>query len=189
MGKLILSMMITLDGFVAGPNNELDWVTWEEEMDRDAAKLMHSVDTMLVGYGAYKDMADYWPAALTKPGSESEGIFAKLINEKPKVILSQVQEELLWKNEELLVVTDLAEQVTSLKQSKGDIIFYGGAGLARSMVETGVIDEYRLYVSPVAIGKGRALFSKLSAHLNLQSVATKAYKSGAVMLHYKTKSS
>src|SRR5688500_18701922 len=107
MSKLILSMMMTIDGFVAGPDNGLDWVIWEEEMDRDAAELMQSVDTMLVGYGAYKDMVGYWPAALTKPGSESEGVFAKLINEKPKIIISQTKEELHWKNEELLVVTDL----------------------------------------------------------------------------------
>src|SRR5687768_1963844 len=98
MGKIILSMMITLDGFVAGPNNELDWVTWEEEMDHDAAKLIESVDTMLVGYGAYKDMVGYWPAALTNPTSEGEGAFAKLINEKSKVIVSQTEEALLWKN-------------------------------------------------------------------------------------------
>ena len=84
MGKIILSMMMTADGYIAGPNNELDWVVWEEEMDRDTAKLITSVDTMLVGYNAYKDMVSYWPATLTKPGSESEAIFARLINEKPK---------------------------------------------------------------------------------------------------------
>lgn len=187
MGKLTLSMMITLDGFVAGSNNELDWVVWEDEMDRDASELMQSVDTMLVGYGAYKDMVGYWPAALTKPSSESEGAFAKLINEKPKVIISQSEQELLWKNEELLVVNDLAKQVADLKETKGDIVFYGGAGLAQSMVAAGVIDEYRLYVSPVAIGRGKALFSELSAHINLQAVVAKVYKSGAVMLHYKIK--
>lgn len=184
MGKLILSMMATLDGFAAGPNNELDWVVWEEEMDRDSAELMQSVDAMLVGYGAYKDMVGYWPAALAKPGSESEGIFAALINEKPKVIISQTEKELLWKNEELLVVTDLAKQVMDLK-SKGDIVFYGGAGLAQSMVAAGVIDEYRLYVSPVAIGKGKALFSEVSEHLKLRATVAKVYESGAMMLHYK----
>src|SRR5690349_16433907 len=122
MGKLILSMMITADGFIAGPNNELDWVVWEEQMDRDASDLIQSVDTMLVGYGAYKDMVSYWPAALTQPGSESEGAFAKLINEKPKIIISQTPQKLLWKNEELLVVSDLANQIAELKQSKGDIV-------------------------------------------------------------------
>lgn len=185
MGKLTLSMMMTLDGFIAGPDNELDWVVWEEAMDRDATELIESVDTMLVGYGAYKDMVGYWPVALTKPSSESEGDFAKLINEKPKVIISQTEEELLWKNEELLVVTDLASQVSDLKESKGDIVFYGGAGLAQSMVAAGVVDEYRLYVSPVAIGKGKALFSEISAQLKLQDTVAKVYESGATMLHYK----
>ena len=185
MGKIILSMMTTLDGFVAGPNNELDWVVWEDEMDRDAAELIQSVDTMLVGYGAYKDMVEYWPAALTKPGSESEGAFATLINEKPKVIISQTEEELLWKNEELLVVTDLAKQVAALKERVGTIVFYGGAGLAQSMVVSGLIDEYRLYVSPVAIGKGKALFSELPAKLGLHATVAKVYKLGAIMLHYK----
>lgn len=178
-------MMMTVDGFVAGSNNELDWVVWEDEMDRDAAKLIQSVDTMLVGYGAYKDMATYWPAALTKPGSESEGAFARLISDKPKVVVSQANEELLWKNDELLVCDNLAEQIAALKESRGDIVFYGGAGLAQAMVAAGVIDEYRLLVSPVAIGEGKALFSALSAKLTLQATVAKVYKTGAVLLHYR----
>lgn len=187
MSKIILSMMITVDGFVAGPDNELDWVVWEDQMDYDAAELIQSVDTMLVGYGAYKDMAAYWPAALTKPGSESEGAFAKLINDKPKLIISQTEEKLLWKNDELLVVTDLAKQVAALKERDGDIVFYGGAGLAQSLVSMGLIDEYRLLVSPVAIGKGKALFSQLSTKIGLQGTVAKTYKSGAVLLHYLAK--
>lgn len=184
MSKIVLSMMITLDGFVAGPNNELDWVIWEEEMDRDAAKLLQSVDTMLVGYGAYEDMVGYWPAALRNPTSEGEGAFAKLINEKPKVIISQTEEELLWKNEELLVVTDLVKQVAALKEGKGDIVFYGGAGLAQAMVAAGVVDEYQLYMSPVAIGKGKALFANLTAPLGLRAAEATVYRSGAVLLRY-----
>lgn len=184
MGKIILSMMMTLDGFVAGPNNELDWVVWEDEMDRDAATLMNAADAMLVGYGAYKDMAAYWPAALTKPNSESEGAFAKLINDKPKIVVAQTKERLLWKNEELLVVTDLNKQVAALKESKNNIVFYGGAGLAQSMVRQGLIDEYHLFVSPVAIGTGKALFAELSKQLHLQRVSVKTYESGALLLRY-----
>lgn len=184
MGKIILSMMITADSYIAGPNNELNWVVWEDEMDRDAAKLIESVDTMLVGYGAYKDMAGYWPAALTKPGSESEGAFAKLINEKPKIIVSQTEEELLWKNEELLVVTELKQQITELKKTRGNIVFYGGVGLAQSLVREGLIDEYRLFVSPVAIGNGKPLFSELAEPRNLRVVSAKTYESGAMLLTY-----
>ncbi len=184
MGKLILSMMMTVDGFVAGTNNELDWVTWEEEMDRDAAELIKSVDVMMVGYGAYKDMAEYWPAALHKPASESEGKFAELINEKPKIVISQTKEELLWKSDELLIIDNLAEQVSALKESKENVVFYGGAGCAQSLVAAGVVDEYRLLVSPVALGAGKGLFSKLSSPLALQEPTVKRYKSGAMLLHY-----
>lgn len=184
MGKIILSMMITADGYIAGPNNELDWVVWEDEMDRDAARLIESVDTMLVGYGAYKDMVGYWPAALTNPGSESERAFAKLINEKPKVIVSQTEEELLWKNDELLVVTNLKQQITQLKESKGSLVFYGGAGLAQSLVQEGLVDEYRLLVSPVALSKGRSLFLDLAEPRKLKATDAKVYESGAVLLTY-----
>lgn len=177
-------MMITADGYIAGPNNELDWVVWEEEMDRDAAKLINSVDTMLVGYGAYKDMASYWPAALTKPQSESEGTFAKLINEKPKVIVSQSEEELLWKNDTLLFITDLKQQITELKESKSDIVFYGGVGLAQSLVREDLIDTYRLLISPVAIGKGKPLFSELLEPRKLKAIGAKIYESGAMLLTY-----
>lgn len=187
VGKIILSMMMTLDGYISGLKGELDWVVWEDEMDRDAAKLIQSVDAMLVGYGAYRDMASYWPAALTKSGSESEGTFARLINDKPKVILSQTDEELLWKYEELLVITDLAEQVTRLRQSKGDMVLYGGAGLARSFAREGLIDEYRLLVSPVAIGRGKPLFSDLRQSIPFRNAETKVYQSGAVLLRYTAK--
>lgn len=184
MGKIILSMMITADGYIAGPNNELDWVVWEEEMDRDAAKLIESVDTMLVGYGAYKDMAEYWPAALTKPGSESEGTFARLINEKSKVIISQTEQELLWKNDKLLIVTDLRQQIAELKANKGDIVFYGGVGLAQSLVREGLIDAYHLLVSPVAISKGQPLFSELTKPQKFKATNAKVYESGAILLTY-----
>lgn len=185
MSKMILSMMMTVDGFVAGPGNELDWVVWEEEMDRDAAALIQSVDIMLVGYGAYRDMAAYWPAALTKPGSQSEGEFSRLINEKPKVVISRNPRELLWKNDELLVADDLRKQVADLKETRGNIVFYGGAGLAQSMVAAGVVDEYRLLVSPAAIGQGKSLFAALPARLGLNATVTKVYASGAVLLNYR----
>lgn len=184
MGKIILSMMMTADGYIAGPNNELDWVVWEEEMDRDAAKLIESADTMLVGYGAYKDMVGYWPAALSKPASKSEGAFANLINEKSKVIVSQTKQPLLWKNDELLVVTNLKQQITELKESKGDIVFYGGAGLAQSLVREDLIDEYRLLISPVALSKGKALFLDLRQPRKLKAMHTKIYDSGAILLIY-----
>lgn len=184
MARLILSMMMTVDGFVAGPGNELDWVIWEEEMDRDAATLIGSVATMLVGYGAYADMAAYWPAALTNPGSQSEGEFSRLINEKPKIVISRSPRKPLWKNETMLVVDDLQKQIADLKQRNGDLVFYGGAGLAPAMVAAGVVDEYRLLVSPTAIGQGRPLFSTLPARLGLNATVTKVYASGAVLLNY-----
>ncbi|WP_342378117.1 dihydrofolate reductase family protein [Myxococcus stipitatus] len=185
MGTLTLSLMTTLDGFITGPDNALDWVVWEEEMDRDATDLLQSVDTVLVGYGAYKDMAAYWPAALTSPSSESERIFARHFDEKPKVIVSDTPRELLWRNEELRVVTNLREEVQALKDSKGHLVCYGGAGFARSLVHTGLIDEYRFYVSPVAIGQGTRLFQSLTAPIKWGACTSKAYGSGAVLLHYK----
>lgn len=187
MGKIILSMMITLDGYVSGPNGELDWVTWEEDMDHDAIKLIDSVDSMLVGYGAYKDMVTYWPAALAKSNSEGERLFAERINEKPKIILSKTNEKLLWKNEELLVITDLAEQISSLRQQKQDLVLYGGTGIAQSVAQLGLIDEYHLFVSPVAIGNGKPLFHNLKKPVELRDTATKVYASGAILLRYQAK--
>ncbi|HYG83925.1 MAG TPA: dihydrofolate reductase family protein [Verrucomicrobiae bacterium] len=187
MGKITLSMMVTLDGYVADPNNELDWVTWEEAMDHDATKLMESVDAMLVGYGAYKDMVSYWPAALTKANSEGERVFAEHINEKPKIILSQTEEELLWKNEELVVVTDLVKQISELREQKGNLVLYGGVGIAQAFVENGLIDEYHLFVSPVAIGSGKPLFNNLKQPLALHKTEAKVYESGALLLRYQTK--
>lgn len=183
MGTLTLSMMMTLDAYIAGPKNELDWVTWEEEMDRDASKLIEKSDALLVGYGAYKDMAHYWPAALTKPSSESEGDFAKLINSKHKIVVSDTANDLLWTDEELLVVDDLKGQIEKLKARHTTIVAYGGVTLAQFLVREGLVDNVELIISPVALGKGRSLFKNLDAPQTMQDVIVKPYASGALRLH------
>lgn len=175
-------MMMTLDGFVAGSQNELDWVVWEEEMDRDASLLIDRADAMLVGYGAYKDMANYWPNALQKATSEAEKDFAKRINAKHKIIVSQQEQRLLWEDEEQLSGGDLKSQIYDMKSKYDTIVAYGGVGLAQSLINEGLVDEYELIVSPVALGKGKALFSLAQTPQKFASVRIKQYSSGAYRL-------
>lgn len=187
MGRLVLSMMSTLDGYIAGPDNGLDWVIWEKEMDRDASVLLQKSDAFLVGYGAYKDMANYWPAAQTKPSSKSEGEFAKLINQKRKIVVSDRDSHLLWQNDELLLVSNLKQQITSLKSQHQTIVAYGGVALAQFLVREALVDSFDLIVSPVALGSGKRLFENLREALLMQDVTVKQYQSGAFRLYCTTK--
>jgi dihydrofolate reductase len=185
MGKVILSMMATLDGRVSGPHGELDWFVWKEAMDRDAARVIQRVDTMLVGYGAYKDMARYWPAAAKNANTtEGERAFAQLINDKPKIVFSRTRESLLWNNDRLLVTNDLAKDVAKLKQTEGDMVFYGGVRLAQSFAQLALADEYRLLISPVALGRGELLFKDGGQRIGLKMTEAKTYPSGVVLLCY-----
>jgi dihydrofolate reductase len=187
MRKVMLGMQITLDGFLAGPNNEMDWMTPTDEEQREIAALMENVGAALMGYGAYKDMSSYWPHVPQSPSaSEGEREVARVMNKAHKLVLSNTDEELAWENSELLLVKnddDIVGAVTRLKQQAGkDLGLGGGAGIAQTFARLGLVDEYRLMVHPVAIGKGKALFTDRT---NLELVSVKSYKSGVMQVIYR----
>ncbi len=187
MRNVILAMQISLDGFVGGPNGEMDWVTMLEEMDNTLLpEMMERADAVLIGRTLYEGFASYWPTApQTNPNlSKSEVKFSSWIGQVQKVVFSKTLEKAEWNNSRL-VRGNVAEEVKHLKQQPGkDMIIFGGARLAQEFVREDLVDIYGLVVNPVILGQGLPLFKDVPGRRNLKLVSCDAFKAGAVALRY-----
>ena len=188
MGKVILSMTMTLDGFFAGPNGELDWMTQtsDQELNDDIVAFFQEVDRGFIGYPTASGMIPYWLNVANNPSaSRAERAIAQAVNSLHPVILSHKEEQLPWENTELLVVKsdqELVEAVNKIKQqSDKDLGVPGGIRTAQTFVRLNLIDEYILTVHPVAIGNGQRIFMD---RINLELVKAKTYMSGVMRMCY-----
>ncbi|MEK6821272.1 MAG: dihydrofolate reductase family protein, partial [archaeon] len=162
MRKLKLQMQVTLDGHVAGPNGELDWMTWNwsEDLKDYAGQLTRSFDTILLGRKMTDGFVNHWEN-VTKDPNNPEYEAARIFVDTPKVVFTTTLTHSKWKNT-VLAKGSIVEEVNRLKQQKGkDMIVYGGAGFVSSLVQHHLIDEYYLFVNPVVIGKGMRIFDSL----------------------------
>jgi dihydrofolate reductase len=189
MRKVILTMHISLDGFVGGPNGEMDWASMSEEIDDSSLpELMARAGTCLIGRTLYQGFASYWPTAPeTNPNlSESEIDFAHWIDQVEKVVFSTTLEQAEWNNSRL-VRGDMAGEVMRLKQQPGkDMVLFGGARTAQEFVRLGLVDEYDLLLNPILLGQGLPLFVETPSRQKLKLVSSRAFESGAVALRYVT---
>jgi dihydrofolate reductase len=188
MRKVVLYMTLSVDGFLSGPNGELDWGVALEDSKAIDTGLIDQVDTALIGHGVYKDMSEHWTAAVKNPATPKlEAEFAGKFNAIPKLVFSTRPEELEWNAKQVLVKdhNDIAEVVAELKTQPGrDMVLYGGVRIAQTFVQLGLIDEYQLVVHPVILGSGRPLFKDVKDRVNLKLVNTKHDLSGVVLLCY-----
>src|SRR5687768_16698320 len=177
MRKVVLYMTITVDGFLAGPNGELDWMVALADEQAIDTGLIDRVDIALIGHGVYKDMAEHWTAAVENPATPTlEAEFAEKYNAITKLVFSTTEEELEWNARQVLVKdnNDIAKAVAELKAQPGkDMVLYGGVRIAQTFVQLGLIDEYQLVVHPVILGSGRPLFTDVKDRVNLKLVSTK----------------
>ncbi len=191
MRKVVLSMMVTLDGYGAGPHDEMDWLPpfnnealWKD-LHADMWKALNKVDTILLGRVTYQIWEKYWPAAGANPAStKNDRDFAKFADETEKIVFSRTLDKVEWENTRL-VTCNIAEEIAKLKEQPGkDIALAGGPGIARTFMSRGLVDDYKFLVSPVALGDGKPLFKGIESRLKLKLIDTKVYKSGIVGLHY-----
>ncbi len=181
MRKIIVSNYITLDGFFAGPNGEIDWFVWDDEMAKYSINLMNTVGTILLGRMTYQLFADYWP---TPSAAEENPLIAPLMNDLPKIVFSRTLESVAWNNSRL-IKENIAEEISKLKQQPGkDMVILGSGSIVSTLARLGLIDEYRLIVNPVILGNGKPLFKGINDRLNLKLLGTKAFSGGNVMLCY-----
>lgn len=184
MRKLKLQMQISIDGFVAGPNGEMDWMTWGwgDDIKQYVTRFTEPVDTILMGRKLAEGFIPHWAGLMANP--ETADPFAQKMADTHKIVCSKTLKESAWENTDL-AKGDLAEEVKKLKaKNGGDIITYGGAGFASALIKAGLIDEYHLFVNPAAIGNGMPIFKQLEGRLNLKLVKAQAFESGIVALYY-----
>jgi dihydrofolate reductase len=189
MRKVFLYMTMTLDGFIAGPNNELDWMsqTPDQEQNDDIVALLNGADAGFMGYPTASGMIPYWSSVAKNPSaSEGEQAIAQAISKLHGIVISNTAEKIEWDNSELLLVQtddDLIEAVTRLKRQPGkDLGVPGGVRTAQTFVRLGLVDEYVLMVHPIALGNGKRLFPN---KVNLELVSAKTYKSGVMRVCYR----
>jgi dihydrofolate reductase len=185
MRKLKIQVQISIDGYVAGPNHEMDWMAWnwDDELKDFVNDLHKPVDTILLGRGMADGFISHWTNVTQNPEDPSFE-FARLMVDTPKVVFTKTLEESTWANT-VLAKGNLADEINQLKnQSGGDIIVYGGAGFDASLIAENLIDELMLFVNPTAIGQGLKIFK---GRTNLELVSAKPFACGITVMTYRPK--
>ena len=185
MRSVILLMHMSLDGFVARSNGDLDWIQLDEQLVDDVAALTATADTALFGRVTYQMMAGYWPTAAESPTATKHDIeHARWVNQVPKLVFSRSLDQVTWAHSRI-VRGGIPEEIARLKQQPGkNLLMIGSTTTAQTFMRLGLIDEYRINVNPVVLGAGVPLFAGLQDSLTLRLVQAKSYASGVVGLHY-----
>jgi dihydrofolate reductase len=176
-------MAVSLDGYIAGPGGNIDWTAPSEELHRFHNQETRELSMHLLGRGLYKTMT-YWETADQDPSlAEYEREFAPVWQALPKLVFSRTLEKVEGNSK--LVREVVPEEIAELKEQPGGDIGVGGAGLASTFMELGLIDEYRLFVRPVVLGAGTPYFPALEERIGLELVETRTFDSPAVYLRYR----
>jgi dihydrofolate reductase len=183
MRKLIYSMGVSLDGFIAGPGGEIDWSAPDEELHRFHNEQTRELGAQLCGRRLYEEMV-YWETADENPSAtDVELEFARIWQDLPKIVFSTTLEQV--EGNARLAAEGVAEEVAKLKEQPGKDLAVGGAGLASTAIELGLVDEYRLFVSPGVLGGGTPYFPPLQERIDLELVETRAFGSRVVYVRYR----
>lgn len=185
MRKIIVTTWITLDGYLAGPNGEMNWVMVDQEMGQYEDDLVSSADTLILGRVTYQSFAGSWPHVPENPkASEGEKVYARKLNSMRKIVFSKSLEQAEWNNSQLMREV-LPEELARMKQEPGkDMVIYGSASIVQTLTNFGLIDEYQLFVHPVVLGSGKSLFAGITKPEHLRLTQTKSFPSGVIGLYY-----
>jgi dihydrofolate reductase len=183
MRKLIYSMGVSLDGFIAGPDGSIDWSAPDEELHRFHNQQTREIGAHLCGRRLYEAMV-YWDTAEENPSAPEHVIeFARIWQELPKIVFSKTLEKV--EGNARLTGDGVAAEVAQLKEQPGKDLAVGGAGLASTCTELGLIDEYRMFVSPVLLGAGTRYFPALEERINLELIETRTFGSRVLYVRYR----
>lgn len=187
MRKLVVFLHSSLDGFVEGPQGDMDigWITYNHELEDFANEVLQTADTIVWGRKTYEMMYDYWPTVPSNENaSEHELNHAKWIENVEKVIFSKALNSIDWHNSRL-VKKNVKDEIIHMKQQEGeDIVVLGSPRFAHYLMQLDVVDEYKITVSPTLIGKGLPLFQNIHEQVDLKLIDNKTFESGALGLIY-----
>jgi dihydrofolate reductase len=181
---------MSVDGYIAGPNGEMDWMVRNEDDDKlinYVFELTESVDTIILGRKMTDGFVSYWSdVMMTKPDDPFYELAKKLM-EMPKVVFTKTLKKSEWVNT-TLATGDLTDEIMKLKGESGkDIVVYGGAMFDSSLIKAGLIDEFHLFVNPAAIGRGMAIFKDINDIQKFTLVKSTPFDCGIVELQYEPK--
>ncbi|MFT3679051.1 MAG: dihydrofolate reductase family protein [Ferruginibacter sp.] len=186
MRKIISFMHISLDGFVAGPSGEMNWIKVDEEIFDHVGKRIGKGDTALYGRVTYQMMESYWPGAADKPGASRHDIeHSKWYSKVHKVVLSKTLNDKSLLNTKI-ISDDLAGSINEIKQLPGeeDILLFGSPSATHSLMQQNLVDGYWLFVNPIILGRGIPLFTAIKDKTKLKLLTTHQFTNGVTELNY-----
>ena len=185
-------MHISLDGFVAGPNGEMDWIKVDEEIFDHVGKLISEGDTALYGRVTYQMMENYWPTAGDKPTASKHDIeHSKWYSKVHKIVLSKTMKDADLTNTKI-ISDNLSDRINEIKQSRPasggsgskDILLFGSPTATHSLIQLNLIDGYWLFVNPIILGRGIPLFTDIKDKIKLELLTTRQFTCGVTELNY-----
>jgi len=181
MGKLSVFNLVTLDGYFAGQDGDISWHNVDAEFQEYANRNSNSGNILLFGRKTYELMASYWPSP---DALKNDPIVAHGMNNSQKIVFSRTLNEIGWSNTRL-VKDDMAGEVRKLKQQLGqDLAILGSGSIVAQLTQAGLIDEYRILLNPVVLGKGRTMFEGIKDRIKLKLTESRTFGNGNVLLCY-----
>lgn len=183
MRKIIWMMSVSVDGYMEGPNQEIGWHLVDDELHQHFNEELSGMGAFLDGRVTYELMAGFWPTADSDPSSsQSVAEFARIWRDMPKMVFSRTLERADWNT---TVARDVVvEEINELKAQQGGDLALGGADLASTFMDHDLIDEYRIYVHPIVIGRGKPMFRPMDLKISLRLAETRTFGNGVVLLRY-----
>ncbi len=184
MRKLKLQVQLSVDGFIAGPNGEMDWMVWDwdDELKQYVSDITEPVETIILGRRLAEGFIPTWTSRLEDPETADSG--ARKFVETEKIVFTRTLNQSQWANT-ALATGDLVDEINLLKQQEGgDIIAYGGGTFVSALVKAGLIDEYHLFVNPALLGSGMAIFGEVSYQQRLRLVKAIPFECGIIVQVY-----
>jgi dihydrofolate reductase len=178
-------MHTSLDGFVAGPNGEMDWINVDDEMFEYAGKRTNEADTALYGRVTYQMMEGYWPTAGDQPNATKHDLeHSRWYNSVAKIVISRTLKGKTLPNTRI-IGEDISNEINKIKQGPGkEIVIFGSPSASHLLMQENLVDDYWLFVNPILLGQGIPLFNGIKENVNLKLVKTNVFASGVVCLHY-----
>jgi dihydrofolate reductase len=185
MRNVVWLMHVSLDGFVAGPNGDIDWVRFDDDLVEDVQALVDSADTALFGRVTYQLMESYWPTAASSPTATKHDLdHARWLNPAPKIVFSRTLKNVHWQNARI-VKDHIGEEIARMKKQPGkNLILFASPTLGSTFMNLNLIDEYFFNINPIVLGKGKPLFRDQNETRRLKLLESKTYKNGVVSLRY-----
>jgi dihydrofolate reductase len=181
--RIVLMASVSLDGFFEGPDHDLGWHMVDDELHSHFNEELAAMGAFLDGRVSYELMAEFWPTADSDPTSTAPMVeFARIWREMPKIVFSRTLERADWNTTILRDV--VPDEIRALKAQPGGDLALGGADLAATFLRHDLVDELRLYVHPVVIGRGTPLFKPSDARIELRLAETRTFGNGVVLLRY-----